>query len=1027
LSYITKETYHGGAVRIISTTTLTSSSPRVISYHGAAPINVTLPDPATIPTSRRGAFHHHICNHGTSTLEIRRHTGVAILTLASGTAASVTLGAAGYACLPRTLGVARTVYGPPRAAVANPAPRPTYSPACFVGTLCDLAAALGALPLDGEDGRDKCIIPMCIDNISHARNASREPIRAADLVMPSIIPLKFPRADFFPDPAHPLAATVLPEAAYAALSQNETPIGLEYVGKLLGADAVTRNPFHLRLKGTGTSPIVWAHGTGVSALSVTKHLWRKLIDYTGADGTTRQLDIRFVVEHTVNPEPSVLGVGGGTMNENHGAWGAIFMIYVFTNELLPSFVDGNTNTPPGAPGPITFRRSDPFVSGAAFGVSSNAANKFMHPQLLLAGALPCSFHAPMGYSWIPVGERRLMRGQGVTLDTRAKNYEFERKLRNGAPWTDPLDCTSIPFPRATIDFEDIAGNVVFGNSIGTNNYAAMSLGGGFPKSKPLEFICWENGIGDGKTYLAPLLPGWQEACGFLDVPGGSSGEIEICTDDKYGLDDGTGRREWPGAETDVRYLECDGHPDEPFEGIGGGHYCFNNGNRADDGIVSNCCISTLGDASASVTDVCRREYVIQGDFDGLSCIPQAVVCEKTAQTTVTEALEYEDHDYVMLGNQRLRTISFVRVLPDPAIVFADYTHIGGAGNKFVDVTSTWSTAGPTVTCSGTVGASPVKGFTGYDEPLNTVLQDTIIQARFLTATTATQALASRVTVNGSFQYTGYFAQIVPTGGTNATVKISKFVDDVETVLASLLITDLNSATVDVELDSWGSEITFKWTVSGGQQRTLVGFDAEICRLLGQSGLAIMSTGTLASYSNIFINDETKEHLEINAVQGWITNSLSWPDNVPNQRKSFREDCLGGPVDADCGTPPNCNCEQNSWFITGTTLTVWSVTDPDWPDGRDLSVATCQGGSDPNLGSGLDDPKTAPGAGNPRCRCQGPADVSCGSPRPPCGDCPPSFQSAVVTFPSCFSQSGQGEEPNMCKGLSTYTHSPVSCS
>lgn len=1006
---ITEAAFYGGASVVTSTTNLHPNSSRVQACWNGSSIDLNLPLLVDWRPDQVGGPMFYILRKGAGNVVVKVG-GTTLTTLSSaGQVALVLLGESGYFIRLKTLGVARPVSRSARDPIANPVLPQTYSPVCFYGTLCDLAVDAGLVPLDGEDGREKCIVPMCQDIITYCRNASREPIRAADIVMPSIIPVQLYRDQFEPDPLHPLAATVLPDEFYEALYRDDRPHALEYQGALGG---VSRHPHHLRFKGSGVTND-WTHGDAITDLLIARHYWNKVISYTLDDESEFQVEIRMVLEHTLSSEPGVDPVvdPGGLQDRDYGAWGSIFTLYIFARQLDPTFDDGDTFTPVGASAPVEFSSGDPFVSGLAFDVGDTAAKKFCHPQLVAVAHLPTNFQSPVGESWIPWNDRRLLKAWQGQYTLRGENKVFCYKLRNGSPWVNPADCTAEAYPRDTIDFADIFGNIVFGWTATTNVGATMSLGGGFPRSRPLEFLTWENGLGVGRTYLRPLKPGWDETCGILDVAGGSSGGIAICIDNPYGIDDGSGRHEWPSYE----FVECDGHPNEPFEAIGGGHQCFNNGNTDDSGLVEDCCVSTLQQASATATDACVVTTTTYGDFNGADCDFDSQTCHYSLGSSQA-SMEYEDHNYVMNGNQSLRTISWVRVLPDPVREFSDYTHAGTAGNKMVDLYGTWDFSAATITGTGVSHASVVKALAIYDEVTNPVVTDVIVRCHLTDAKTVSHAVAAR-TAYVATKVSGYFGVLESTGGNNGTASIRKIVEDVEEILTSINIANFTSGTVDLELDAWGSEITFRWTVSGHAQEELVGMDCELSS--GEGGLAIMAESS-TSFGTVFFDDETKVFLNIEGTHGRLLNAVSWPLTIPTTRALFIQSCEDSVTNEDCGeccTPPRCNCTTMSPTVISATTTTWSSAD------SDAIEQNCSGNPTDGYTGDSENPTYFTGPYY-RCDCEG--TLCSGDAGPRCGECPVPWRALSLGIPSCWPGTQEVDEPRMCSGVTFWGSDGIVC-
>lgn len=1025
---IPQEIYHGGALGIVASTVLTPFSPSVILCSSASAINVDLPNPSMMTNRDRGFSRFTVINKGTGSVSIRTHSGSTLTTVVTNQGIELFLGNTAFHFRTKTLATPRSIGASARGSVLSDSRPTTYStPNCFLGSDCDFADFNGNVPLDGEDGRAKCVVPMCQDVVAFCENASREPIRAADVVMPSVVVIRLSRADFTPDPAHPLSSTVLPEEFYTALFDGK-PVALIYDNKAVGARS--RHPHHLRWQGSPTP--LWGHGSGIANFTVSRHTWKKVIPYSSG-GLDYEIDIRFVAEHTLsggneaNVDPT--GTPGGTMNRDYGAWGTLFSLYVFCNQLSPSFVDGDSFTPVDSSGPVSFTKADPFVSGIAYGVGESAEDKFCHPQLVVVAHFPTTFQSPMGHSHVVLEDRQFVNGI-LAIDEqsiRGKNLEFEHKLRNGSPWIDYLSDPGV-YPRSTVEDADIFGNIVFGWTISTKSSAAMTLGGGFPTSTPTNFFVWENGLGVGRTYLVPEKPGWDELSGELDVLGGSSGSVSVCMGDGDGIPGENGVSEWPFYE----FEECTGHPTEPFEGAGGGHLCFNNANDLD-GPIASCCTQTSRQAYATVVDKCKVVGTVYGDFSGIGCELLEDTCTITQTKNWRALLDYENHEYFMNGNQLLRNILFAKPILDPSLVFGDYTHEGSIPNPslFVPDYGTWSLN--TITPSGINAphASNIKALARYINATTPVQEDVIITAQFRSAATVAQGLGGKVTVS-SGMVSGYFAVIQPTGGTNATVSIRKYVSDTETILATRSITNLSSSIVDVEFDVWGCLLKFTWTVSGQDTESLSVEDATFSSSLGEAALAIAGVGT-GVFADIFIDDEKKNFIRIEATQGCYANGLSWPETIPEERVSSLAECNAILTNPECGScchsNPDCNpicfycnCSSEDGTPIYITSFSWSGLSIDNPSGGDISLTNCSG---PNDYSGGGENPTYVGGPLPRCDCYG--QYCAGTNLPKCGLCPDPFVNGEVLFPMCWPASlDQDDMPRMCRGLRNWFYSDAGC-
>lgn len=923
-------------------------------------------------------------------MNIKNSAGTTIVTLTSGQVAQVDLASA-FKVKVTSLNTARAFHRASRATVENAGLRTTHEPYCFIGEGCDLARAMHSVPLDGDDGRDHVELPFCEDVTLHAKNQVREPVRAADLVMPSVIVLTFAGAfetNFVADALHPLASTTLPPEAYAAIRNSDKPHGLEYSASLSSAGQVTRHPHHIRWEGV-TPFFGWGHGPGIADFEVVRHVWRKVIpyrDYTNGTGSEYNIELRFVAETTVP-------IAGGVQDPDYGAWGTLFTVYVFCDQLSAGFADGDSYTPLGGVS-MLWEKIDPFVWGNARGVSGGPDDKFCHPQLLAVGMLPTTLHAPMGREWVPWEDRKYYKAFQGGYTARGGNRELCYDWSNGAPWT-PGTCTT-PAPNGA----GIIGNVVFGRTIGSTSCAAMSLGGDFPTSKPYEFIVWENGLGVGRTYLKPVKPGWDEECGALDVAGGSSGSINICVSDKDGIDDGTGKRTWPGDKP----RPCAGHADEPFEGVGGSHQCFNT-NEAEQPTEATCCYNTDEWALALARDYCIRTKYTYGDFNGSSCELLGTECEQHAAFVKQAVMDVLDYDMMMAGNQDARTIAWCRPLLDPDWVADSFIYPTNPGD-FQDWQGTWTHAASYVEVSSASGPNVIKAAVRYESGTSYTWKDCVVRAKALKATMATHALFVRGAFDGSNRFTGYLGMIDPTGGTNATVSIVRYAVDVPTVVATTSISNLSSDTVDMQLEAWGTFVELKWTVSGQSQQTL---SVDECGpSSGPGGLATTDVSTNVKFSDIYVDDTNYQYGLIEAYAGQFSAGLTFPLEL---HRIYTFPCIGLETNTTCGDccdPPKCNCIASAY--SGVYSTSASHGGP-----SDILLPDC-----PTNG----DNPTKLGGGLYRCDCKG---NWC----PPlswyCGDCPQPFPSLELSLPSCRpAEWDTANEPVVCRGITYWWHTITAC-
>lgn len=856
----------------------------------------------------------------------------------------------------------------------------TYDPNCFEGDICDLAQSAGNVPLDGVGGRPLVIAPMIQDIVLRAKNSWREPIRAADFVMPKVVLLTFQPDEFTPDSNHPWAGsyTLSPEF-YEALANNGRPHVVTYLGTAHGG---SRHWHHTRWTGSGAGG--WGQATP-SATNVRRHVWRAQITYyPNGDVTARTLEIRFVMEHTVNPEPLLTPVGGGgKQNRTECAWGSIFMIYVFTDELNPSFVDGNSYTPIGASGAVSFTRDNPCRWGAVDSLpGGDTGDRFVHPQMAICASIPTSFESPFEYLWIPPEDRLSFGG------FEGANRSCFYKCANDSPWL-PGGCTEAAYQGGKHFY-----NTVFGYGGASHNWAAYTPGGDFPRSKPIEYVVIENGLGVGRTYLKPKRPGWDEVCGRLDLINGSSISIKLCSDDKYGID---GR--WPRYEPD----SCKGHPDEPFEDVGGSHSCFYNGNPD-----INCCIQ-FEDAFAYSNEYCLLDLTFYGDFDGSNCEIKDTKCYIQGVFATRLTCKLYDYTYNMNGSQDARIITWKNFKQDPDQVLYDFTYAGVSDVKLVSKRGSWSQTA-TIDVTGAGGSGPVRSFLQY-EPAGEIYHGSI-SARGKKCDLQDHRIIFRSHYT-SGQLTGYCLAVTPTGGSNATIKFSKVIADVETTIYSKNITN-NNALMTIRAEWLGCRFYLYVDTPTEPVLLLEIYDTSIDGT-GYMGLGSSANSTNVQFDQVFFDDRTKTHVDSQIQLAFESVSV---DIHTKAAAGYTSGC-GTTNEPGCGTPPpngRCNC-------TSATTTLYSQLTASSGPG-DVTLPNCHTDVDGNCeGTSGTNPGPVDG-GIPECDCCGRYKTQGGTQHPPCSSCPPPRVSVGCYIPKrCLPKTGM-VEGKMCSGIKYWEWSPI---
>jgi len=328
-------------------------------------------------------------------------------------------------------------------------------------------------PLDGWSPDADCVnssgvtVPMyevpcaCLDD-------QRPVFRGADLLMPKRMRLDFAPGQFAKDATHSHAG-----ALTSLIDKLEGKWVLEYDPTWTNGRANSRHWHHITAAPNGVSfpsppPYwLWRLGNGTDPVNVSRKVWRALDTYEGDDGQPHNIEVRLVAEW----ETSAFT----------GAYGALFHLYVFSDEINPSFVDGT------AVSGVNFYRDDPAVWASA---------KRAHPQLALIGHVPTTFQSPCGAKWAHPGET----GEAVPP---------------GAPWSSGLA-------------DDAIDNAVFGRS--GYQRGCMTLGGSCRGGKFIPLITLENaGAGTGLTALRPTNAGWNVSAGGIVYSPPASVTMRVCT------------------------------------------------------------------------------------------------------------------------------------------------------------------------------------------------------------------------------------------------------------------------------------------------------------------------------------------------------------------------------------------------------------------------------------------------------------------------------------------------------------------
>jgi hypothetical protein len=935
--------------------------------------------------------------------------------------------------------------------------RPTFDPFCFVGDDCEYLASLSdQYPLDGEESHPEVVAPMYQDP-NLAQNRDREAVRAADVIMPNLMGLRFNDGEFSVDTDHPWYGTYsLSEEFYDALYRRSSgrstilqPHVLAYDAALSGA-GTTSNWHHISREGGTPS---WFHGTGAADLTARKHVWKTEIPYgPESDPEAYTLQIRLILEHTMSADaPADCNSGSGPDGSaDKGMHGSLFTLCVFTDELNASWVDGvSTFQPFGFSSAHTITRADPAISGLAFSIADGATTderagrKGVHPQCVIMANLVTSWEAPIGRNKVPLINGPTYKHFKGANDGPGRNLERLYDVPNGCPWLSGACADTFPGDDGTWpdDTHGILYNCVFGWPSPTTFVGrAMTLGGDMLRSIPTEWLCFENGQGVGRTFLVPTKPGWSESCGKLDVAGGSSGTLFMCV----------GEDDWPVCED---MSTCDGHPDEPFEGVGGSHTCFRNRDQAQgrDGRSNTTCCIPIAPATAGEYQYCYREEDTYGDPDGGSCDYVGYACEMSG-SFFTQFVMFP-HDYSMQANanQTLREIFWGRHLPDPSRPLRDWEYDNGDAD-LSNVLGTFTKGASSLTVATVSGSKAIRAQASYDEtsPSTWDWFGVEIECGFNGVNTRKHGLGF---LNGSQDGWG---MVVSPAGADLLFEVVEYTNNGATrsVLDSRTIAGEGSnATGLARYWQQGTDIVAEYTPTSGVKVTIEveisdgglfsaqdipsksGFDSDsACACEPSFYTESTSAGAVFdSFSSPLITDLVPAFLTMYGDVGYASVSISLEGDLLS---GFGK-CAGEGGNADCGTPPDCNCVY--W---AETLFDSSIHEAFYYHASNLDIGTvqtfieclavdrpCNPGDSWIDGSAVDGFQiTYHGAPSPvRCHCE--SDNCSGN---QCAECPPNNKQvmffALPVSEECWSSAIDpgcpGSIPLMCRGIDVW--STTSC-
>lgn len=504
----------------------------------------------------------------------------------------------------------------------------------------------------------------------------RPVFRVANLSLPTEIRLKFKLGEWSKDSAHSHAGAL--DNLVASLCTSWT---LPYEASYSWSSTTSRHWHHLKSDGAGA----WT----LTAPTVTRYVWRITKDYEAQDGSTKQVELRFVAEYEGTP--------------SSGAWGTLFHVYVFSNEINPSYVDGT------AFGGITFSRDDPAVW--------DGSSKRFHPQLAACASIPTTMESPCGFA-------RYVPG-GYSLDPNYTSADADNDHCSART-------SNVPWIVGTPGHE--ADNTVFGEpAVG---YRAMTLNPECDASSAMEWLAIENtSTGTGDTALKPINNGWDETNNTgLTFGHPPSIEISVC-------DPGQS----PGSC-------CDGHASTPNKGTAS---CWK---PSPTGAVQ-LCASRTSRVKLTLRTVAAEEaqcFDPDGNASELGGAQRFVQFQQRVLYLPVWECDYQEG-----GTQTLRAMRWALREPDPkATVYS-------ATESFADnLLTNWSVAfGSWTASSGAAVATAVSGsdlnallfYTAY-----TSFQDVRVSAR-VGSGSLPFGLVVRASSSGSGTTAGYYFEIDPSG------------------------------------------------------------------------------------------------------------------------------------------------------------------------------------------------------------------------------------------------------------------------
>jgi hypothetical protein len=531
---------------------------------------------------------------------------------------------------------------------------------------------------------------------------------------------------------------------------------------------------------------------------------------------------------------------------------------------------------------------------------------------------------------------------------------------------------------------------VFGDTTSTFAWGGMTLGGAFSRTEPIEWVCIENGLGVGRTILKPTNPGYDEATGELNTEDGSDVSVTLC--DVSGVTDFVPRD----------FDSCEGHPDEPFEGVGGSHGCFKNRNDS-----TYCCTNTTEKTYIRITQVCYRNTTYYGAPSGGSCPIDHGTCAVTATFSRSFELRPYDYDFQMDGNPALRELKWRHLYPDPT------NTLYNSPDPFDNSLTNWNTlVGGTINNIDYPGTPPAyfqidsvnntkhAHWAHIYNPTSSIYTDGFIEAIAFNlgggnTFGAGWCLSEYLT---SDQLDGYYAFINSTTGV-ITLYYAIGSTNTQTVLASTSDATLIGATeIAFRFTKHGSTLTFEWNSAGvvGTYETNLTADHCAYTSVGHPGLVAAPQHTDMRFKDIRVLDSTPLWVAVEAKMYPTQVEASVPGNACPALNACNGSYESIP---DVGTFPNC--PGYSWGETLSEVTGASAVDP-------LSST-----SNPNR---FEDGFPAD--------CFGPLCDDNVTER--CGDCPPPFQALSLYIPSQCGPSPITNRETICRGARWWVWTQALC-